>query len=64
MFLTISAVVLLGAAIYALVRFGRLALSHVALCTLFGFLLASSSAAPYINATVLTGARLISSIDV
>ncbi|TDC74800.1 hypothetical protein [Streptomyces hainanensis] len=63
MFLSISAVVLVGAAIYALWRFGRLAMSHAALCTLFGFLLASSSLAPYINATIQTGAEFIAGLN-
>lgn len=63
MFLSMSAVVLLGAAIYGLWRFGRLAASHAVLCALFGFLLASSSLAPYISATVEAGAQFLASID-
>lgn len=62
MFLSMSAIVLLGAVIYALWRYGRLAVSHAALCTLFGFFLASSSVAPYIGAVVREGARLLAGI--
>ncbi|MGW7002528.1 hypothetical protein ACWGCW_06805, partial [Streptomyces sp. NPDC054933] len=43
MFRSMSAIVLLGAAIFALWRFGRLSPWHAVLCTLFGFFLASSS---------------------
>ncbi|MDF2257146.1 hypothetical protein [Streptantibioticus ferralitis] len=57
-----SAIVLLGAAIFALWRFGRLSPWHAVLCTLFGFFLASSSVAPYIGATVRAAARLLAGI--
>lgn len=63
MFLSVSAVVLLGAAIYGLCRFGRLAYSHAALCSLFGFFLASSSLAPYISAVAEAGARFLAGLD-
>ncbi|MBY8888513.1 hypothetical protein K7472_27265 [Streptomyces sp. PTM05] len=62
MVLSLSALVLLGAAIFALWRYGRIAVSHVVLCTLFGFLLASSSLAPYVGATVRAGARFLGGI--
>ena len=64
MFVSMSAIVLLGAVIYGLWRFGRLAASHAVVCALFGFLLASSSLAPSISATVQAGARLPARIDV
>ncbi|MCQ4081139.1 hypothetical protein NGB36_11125 [Streptomyces sp. RB6PN25] len=62
MILSLSAIVLLGGAIFALWRYGRLATSHAVVCTLFGFFLASSAVAPYISATVRAGARLLSGI--
>lgn len=64
MFLSVSAALLLGAAIFGLVRFGRLAPSHVALCTLFGFVLSSTSLAPYLSAVVRAGARFLAGIEV
>ena len=62
MFLSLSSIVLLGAAIFALWRYGRLAVSHAVLCALFGFFLATSRVAPYISAAVRTAARLLAGI--
>jgi hypothetical protein len=50
--ISLSAVVLFGAAVGALVRWAGLRAWHAAVCVLAGFYLASSSAAPAIGRTM------------
>jgi hypothetical protein len=50
--ISISLIVLLAVAVWALYKFAGLKLWHVLVCILFGFYLASSSVAPEIRTTV------------
>jgi len=50
---TLSAAVLMGAAVFILCRYAALRIWHAAVCIMFGFYLASSSLAPDI-ANVMT----------
>ena len=53
MTVTLSAAVLMGAAVFILCRYAALRIWHAAVCIMFGFYLASSSLAPDI-ANVMT----------
>lgn len=61
MVLSLSVVVLLGALVLVLCRYAGLRTSHAVACVLFGFFLASTSAAPYIK-NVRALARLLSGL--
>ncbi len=50
---TISAALLMGAAVFILVRYAGMRIWHAAVCIVFGFYLASSSLAPDI-ANIMT----------
>ena len=50
---TISAALLMGAAVFILVRYAGMRIWHAAVCIIFGFYLASSSLAPDI-ANIMT----------
>ncbi len=63
MVLTLSAVVLLAALVFLLVRFAGLRAWHAIACILFGFFLASSALAPYIHAATRAAARLLAGLD-
>ena len=51
--ITLSAALALGATVFILCRYAGLKILHAAVCTIFGFYLASSSLAPDI-ASILT----------
>lgn len=53
MTVSISAALLMGAAVYVLCRYAGLRIWHAAVCIIFGFYLASSSLAPDI-ANIMT----------
>ncbi|MGO8892465.1 MAG: hypothetical protein ACLQB1_22620 [Streptosporangiaceae bacterium] len=53
MTVTISAALLMGAAVFMLVRYAGMRIWHAAVCIMFGFYLASSSLAPDI-ANIMT----------
>jgi hypothetical protein len=61
--ITLSAVVLLAALVYFLIRFAGLRVWQAAICLLFGFFLASSSLAPYIRDAVRAVARFLAGLD-
>ena len=52
MILTLSAVLVLGAVVYFLIQYAGLRVWHAILCTLFGFYLATSAAAPFVREAV------------
>ncbi|GAA3381596.1 hypothetical protein [Cryptosporangium minutisporangium] len=52
MVLTLSAVLCFGAAVAFLCRYAGLRIWHAIVCTLFGFYLASSAAAPFVREAV------------
>jgi hypothetical protein len=56
---SVSAVVLLGVAVVALVRWAGLKAWHAVVCVLAGFYLAASSAAPAIGRAVAAVARAV-----
>ncbi|MFJ8956504.1 hypothetical protein ACIRJL_10680 [Streptomyces sp. NPDC102383] len=58
-----SAVVLLGAVVFLLVKKAGLKAAHGIVCILFGFFLASSSAAPSITQGVQGAVDLVAKID-
>ncbi|MFJ9961263.1 hypothetical protein [Streptomyces avermitilis] len=62
MAISISAVVLLGILVAAFVKKSGLNAAHAIVCTLFGFFLASTSAAPSINRFVTGVADMIGHI--
>lgn len=49
MTVTVSLALLLGVSAFALCRYAGLRIWHAAVCILFGFFLASTGFAPYIN---------------
>lgn len=49
MTVTLSAALLLGAAVFLLCKYAGLKIWHAAVCVIFGFYLASTSFAPYIS---------------
>jgi hypothetical protein len=57
--ISISLIILLAIAVWALYRFFAMKLWHGLVCILFGFYLASSSLAPEINATVTSVIRAL-----
>lgn len=63
MVLSLSIVVLLGALVFALCRWAGLRPWHAAVCALFGFFVASTSAAPYVRDGVAAVARFLAGID-
>ncbi|MGC9666852.1 hypothetical protein ACNTMW_09890 [Planosporangium sp. 12N6] len=60
MILSVSAALVAGLLVYLLWRYARLPLWQAAVCALFGYLLATSSLAPYINDGLHSVARFIS----
>ena len=63
MVLSLSAVVLLAALTFLLLRFAGLRAWHAAVCILLGFFLASSSLGPYIRDATRAAARLLAGLD-
>ena len=63
MTITLSAVVLLAALVYFLVRFAGLRGWQALVCVLFGFFLASSSLAPYMREATRAAARFLAGLD-
>jgi len=56
---TISAALLMGAAVFILVRYAGMRIWHAAVCIIFGFYLASSSLAPDITNIMTSLFRLL-----
>ena len=56
---TISAALLMGAAVFILVRYAGMRIWHAAVCVIFGFYLASSSLAPDITNIMTSLFRLL-----
>jgi uncharacterized membrane protein len=56
---TFSAALLMGAGVYVLCRYAGLRVWHAAVCTVFGFYLASSSLAPDIATIMASLFRLL-----
>lgn len=63
MVLSLSAVVLLGALVLGLHRYAGLRAWHAAVSALFGFFLASTSAAPYVRDGAAAVARFLAGVD-
>ena len=63
MVLSLSVVVLLCAFVVVLCRYAGLRSSHAAVAALFGFFVASTSAAPYVRDSVAAVARFLAGID-
>jgi hypothetical protein len=61
--LSLSAVVLLAALTFLLVRFAGLRAWHAVVCILLGFFLASSALGPYIRDATRAAARLLAGLD-
>jgi hypothetical protein len=62
--LSLSAVIFLGCLVFLLIRYAGLILWQAFICILFGFLLAASSLAPYIQSAVVILARFLSGLHV
>jgi VIT1/CCC1 family predicted Fe2+/Mn2+ transporter len=60
---SLSVVLLLGALVAVLARYAGLRPWHAAVCALFGFYLASTSAAPYVRDAVRSIAGLLAGVD-
>ena len=56
---TISAALLMGAAVFILFRYAGMRIWHAAVCIIFGFYLASSSLAPDITNVMTSLFRLL-----
>lgn len=63
MVLSLSAVVLLAALVFLLLRFAGLRVWHAVVCILLGFFLASSALGPYIRDVTRAVARLLAGLD-
>lgn len=63
MVLSLSVVVLLGALVFGLCRYAGLRYWHAATAALFGFFVASTSAAPYVRDSVAAVARFLAGVD-
>ena len=63
MVLSLSAVVLLVALVFLLLRFAGLRVWHAVVCVLLGFFLASSALGPYIRDATQAVARLLAGLD-
>ncbi len=59
MTVTLSAALMLGAAVFILCRYAGLRIWHAAVCIIFGFYLASSSFAPDISNVMTSLFRLL-----
>lgn len=57
--ITLSAALLMGAAVFLLCRYAGLRILHAAVCIIFGFYLASSSLAPDIAKIMTSLFRLL-----
>jgi hypothetical protein len=62
MVLSLSLVVVLGAFVVVLWRYAGLRTWHAVVCVLFGFFLASTTAAPFITANVRDLVQLLSGV--
>ncbi len=62
MIVSVSAVLLLGVFVYLLWRYAGLRLWQAAICTLFGYLLASSSLGPHIGNGLRAAAHFVSGL--
>jgi hypothetical protein len=60
---SLSVVLLLGALVVVLTRYAGLRPWHAAVCALFGFDLASTSAAPYVRDAVRSIAGLLADVE-
>ncbi len=63
MVLILSAVVLLAALVFLLLRFAGLSPSHALACILLGFFLASSALGPYIHDATQATARFLAGLN-
>ncbi|MGH3921811.1 MAG: hypothetical protein ACRDTT_02865 [Pseudonocardiaceae bacterium] len=63
MILSVSLVLLLGVLVWFLVRFAGLRGWHALLCVLFGFFLASTPLAPYIQTGCRALARFLAGVE-
>ena len=63
MVLSLSAVVLLVALVFLLLRFAGLRVWHAVVCILLGFFLASSALGSYIRDATRAVARLLAGLD-
>ena len=63
MVLTLSAVVLLAALVFLLLRFAGLRAWHAVACILLGFFLASSSLGPYLHDAARAAGRFLAGLD-
>ncbi|MFI9588271.1 hypothetical protein ACIHCQ_42300 [Streptomyces sp. NPDC052236] len=61
--LSVTPIVLLAVVVFLLIRKWGLRAAHAAVCALFGFYLASTSAAPALNDGLAKVTGLISGID-
>ena len=62
MLISVSAAVLLGFLVWLLWKYANVRAWHAALCTLFGFYLASSSSGPHIASTLRAVTRALSTL--
>lgn len=63
MVLSLSVVVLLGGLVVVLCRYAGLRTWHAVTCSLFGFFVASTSAAPYVRDGAAAVARFLAGIE-
>lgn len=63
MVLSLSVVVLLGALVFGLCRYAGLRYWHAAVAALFGFFVASTSAAPYVRDGAAAVARFLAGAE-
>ena len=63
LFVSVSAVLLLGLLVYLLWRYARLPLWQIAVCTLFGYYLATSTVGPHIGRLTAAAVRYLAGLD-
>lgn len=63
MLVQLSVVLLLGALVYVMWRYQQLRPWHAIVCALFGFYIASTSAAPYIREGMRSLVELLSGVN-
>lgn len=63
LFISVSAVLLLGLLVYLLWRYARLPMWHIAICVLFGYFLASSTVGPHLGRLITAVVRYIAGLD-
>ncbi|MET7420497.1 hypothetical protein [Dactylosporangium sp. NPDC005555] len=63
LFVSVSAVLLLGLLVYLLWRYARLSIWHIGVCVLFGYFLATSTVGPHLGRLISAAVQYLAGLD-